>query len=51
MIGGALARLVAKIRQFAERDQLTGLWNRRAVLKKLQEMHLSYGKNSNKVTA
>ena len=39
MIGGALARLVAKIRQFAERDQLTGLWNRRAVLKKLQEMH------------
>ncbi|MBY0417720.1 MAG: GGDEF domain-containing protein [Pararheinheimera sp.] len=39
MIGGALARLVAKIRQFAERDQLTGLWNRRAILKKLQEMH------------
>lgn len=39
MIGGALARLVAKIRQFAERDQLTGLWNRRAVLKKMQEMH------------
>lgn len=39
MIGGALARLVAKIRQFAERDQLTGLWNRRAVLKKLQEVH------------
>jgi diguanylate cyclase (GGDEF)-like protein len=39
MIGGALARLVAKIRQFAERDQLTGLWNRRAVLKKLQEAH------------
>ena len=39
MIGGALARLVAKIRQFAERDQLTGLWNRRAILKKLQDMH------------
>lgn len=39
MIGGALARLVAKIRQFAERDQLTGLWNRRAVLKKLQDLH------------
>jgi len=44
MIGGALARLVAKIRQFAERDQLTGLWNRRAVLKKLQEMHLLWQK-------
>jgi diguanylate cyclase (GGDEF)-like protein len=39
MIGGALARLVAKIRQFAERDQLTGLWNRRAILKKLQHLH------------
>lgn len=44
MIGGALARLVAKIRQFAERDQLTGLWNRRAVLKKLQEMHEQWQK-------
>lgn len=45
MIGGALARLVAKIRQFAERDQLTGLWNRRAVLKKLQEMHGQWQKH------
>lgn len=45
MIGGALARLVAKIRQFAERDQLTGLWNRRAVLKKLQEMHEQWQKH------
>lgn len=45
MIGGALARLVAKIRQFAERDQLTGLWNRRAVLKKLQEMHDQWQKH------
>lgn len=45
MIGGALARLVAKIRQFAERDQLTGLWNRRAVLKKLQAMHEQWQKH------
>lgn len=45
MIGGALARLVAKIRQFAERDQLTGLWNRRAVLKKLQEVHEQWQKH------
>jgi diguanylate cyclase (GGDEF)-like protein len=44
MVGGALARLVAKIRQFAERDQLTGLWNRRAALKKLQEMHEQWQK-------
>lgn len=39
MVWGALARLIAKIRQFAERDQLTGLWNRRAALEKLQEIH------------
>lgn len=45
MIGGALARLVAKIRQFAERDQLTGLWNRRAVLKKLQDLHEQWQKH------
>lgn len=45
MIGGALARLVAKIRQFAERDQLTGLWNRRAVLKKLLELHEQWQKH------
>lgn len=44
MIGGALARLVAKIRLFAERDQLTGLWNRRAVLKKLQALHEQWQK-------
>ena len=44
MIGGALARLIAKIRQFAERDQLTGLWNRRAMLKKLQTLHEQWQK-------
>lgn len=44
MVGGALARLVAKIRQFAERDQLTGLWNRRAALKKLQDLHEQWQK-------
>ncbi len=49
MIGGALARLVAKIRQFAERDQLTGLWNRRAVAKKLQEMHAAMAKTAAKL--
>ncbi|WP_337880766.1 GGDEF domain-containing protein [Rheinheimera sp.] len=39
VFGGALARLVAKIRLMAEHDQLTGLYNRRAVLKKLHQCH------------
>jgi len=39
IIGSALARLVSKIRLMAEHDQLTGLFNRRAVLKKLQLCH------------
>lgn len=38
-IGNALTRLVNKIRQQAEKDYLTGLWNRRAVLLHLDRMH------------
>lgn len=39
MIGNALTRLVSKIRILAERDQLTGLWNRRAMQKMLKNIH------------
>ncbi|MFC4655687.1 GGDEF domain-containing protein [Rheinheimera marina] len=39
VFGGALARLVAKIRTMAEHDPLTGLYNRGAVLKRLQQCH------------
>lgn len=39
MIGNALTRLVSKIRILAERDQLTGLWNRRAMQKMLKNTH------------
>ncbi|MGB5804878.1 MAG: GGDEF domain-containing protein, partial [Vibrio anguillarum] len=39
MIGNAMTRLVSKIRMLAERDQLTGLWNRRAMHKFLNNIH------------
>lgn len=39
MIGNAITRLVSKIRLLADRDQLTGLWNRRAMHKMLTHIH------------
>jgi diguanylate cyclase (GGDEF)-like protein len=39
MIGSALAQLISQIRLFAEKDPLTGLWNRRAAINKLQQLH------------
>ncbi|WP_165399002.1 GGDEF domain-containing protein [Shewanella maritima] len=38
LLGNAVARLVYKIRQLANRDQLTGLWNRHALLTKLADV-------------
>lgn len=40
--GCAIVRLISRIRYLAERDQLTGLWNRRAMLKKLEQSHQSW---------
>ncbi|MCL1040132.1 GGDEF domain-containing protein [Shewanella marisflavi] len=39
MMGNALTRLVQKIRQQADRDYLTGLWNRRAMQQQLEQLH------------
>lgn len=39
MFGNALTRLVDKVRSRAEKDYLTGLWNRRAVLLSLDRIH------------
>ncbi|MDH0446893.1 GGDEF domain-containing protein [Shewanella bicestrii] len=46
MIGNAITRLVSKIRVLAERDQLTGLWNRRAMQKRLTVIHQRWQKNA-----
>ncbi|PIW61699.1 GGDEF domain-containing protein [Shewanella sp. CG12_big_fil_rev_8_21_14_0_65_47_15] len=46
MIGNALTRLVSKIRILAERDQLTGLWNRRAMQKMLKNTHQRWLRNN-----
>ncbi|MCH8536411.1 MAG: GGDEF domain-containing protein [Alkalimonas sp.] len=42
IIGCAMVRLISRIRYLAERDQLTGLWNRRAMLKNLDQSHQSW---------
>ena len=39
MVSNAITRLVHKIRHQADRDYLTGLWNRRAMLKHLERIH------------
>ncbi|WP_281213779.1 GGDEF domain-containing protein [Shewanella insulae] len=39
MMGNALTRLVQKMRQLADRDYLTGLWNRRAMQQRLEQLH------------
>lgn len=39
MMGNALTRLVQKMRQQADRDYLTGLWNRRAMQQQLEQLH------------
>lgn len=39
MIGNAMTRLVSRIHMLADRDQLTGLWNRRAMSKMLDGLH------------
>ena len=46
MIGNAMTRLVSKIRMLAEKDQLTGLWNRRAMQKRLTTTHQRWQKNA-----
>lgn len=46
MIGNAMTRLVSKIRILAEKDQLTGLWNRRAMQKRLTTIHQRWHKNN-----
>lgn len=46
MIGNAMTRLVSKIRMLAERDQLTGLWNRRAMHKFLNNIHQRWLKDN-----
>jgi len=45
MIGNAMTRLVSKIRILAEKDQLTGLWNRRAMQKRLTAIHQRWQKH------
>ncbi len=39
MMGNALTRLVQKIRLQADKDYLTGLWNRRSVHQQLTQLH------------
>ncbi|ABI37364.1 diguanylate cyclase [Shewanella sp. MR-4] len=46
MIGNAMTRLVSKIKILAERDQLTGLWNRHAMQKRLATIHQLWQKNN-----
>lgn len=46
MIGNAMTRLVSKIRVLAEKDQLTGLWNRRAMQKRLSHIHQRWQKKA-----
>ncbi|QYK05159.1 GGDEF domain-containing protein [Shewanella zhangzhouensis] len=43
-IGNALTRLVQKIRVLADRDMLTGLWNRRSAELRLRELYLRWQK-------
>lgn len=42
MFGSAFARLTSKVRLLSERDQLTGLFNRRAIQRKLSTVHQSW---------
>ncbi|ABM01740.1 GGDEF domain-containing protein [Shewanella amazonensis] len=43
-MGNALTRLVQKIRVLADRDMLTGLWNRRSAELRLRELNLRWQK-------
>ncbi|MEW6981677.1 GGDEF domain-containing protein [Colwelliaceae bacterium 6471] len=45
IFGAALTHLVAKIRLLADRDQLTNLWNRRAIMTKILAVHKSWRKH------
>lgn len=45
LYGNALTRLVFKVASLANKDQLTGLWNRHALLKKLEEVDALWQRN------
>ncbi|QYJ86677.1 GGDEF domain-containing protein [Shewanella mesophila] len=47
MIGNALTRLVQKIRLQADRDYLTGLWNRRSMHQRLALLHQCWLRDGN----
>ncbi|UJL41896.1 GGDEF domain-containing protein [Shewanella vesiculosa] len=45
LFGNALARLVFKVARLANKDQLTGLWNRHALLDKLKQVDALWLRN------